>query len=121
MKLLTKQIRDRLARFGSTDSADCEVVVKFFDPYGSWTWWAWEGEPVMGLDGEEDYVFFGLVRGFETEIGSFSLGELESVRSPFGGPRIERDLHFRPTTKSELLRAEGLGYLADTIEGRVGR
>ena len=42
-----------------------------------------------------DILFYGLVEGFETEWGYFSLDELESVNGPFG-LKIERDLHFEP-------------------------
>ncbi len=38
-------------------------------------------------------MFFGLVDGFERELGYFSLSELESVHGPYG-VGIERDLYF---------------------------
>jgi hypothetical protein len=60
-------------------------VVKFFDPTGSWTWYATE------FDGKD--TFFGLVDGFELEWGSFSLSELKSVKGPLG-LGIERDRYF---------------------------
>jgi hypothetical protein len=41
-------------------------------------------------------LFFGLVKGFEHELGYFSLLELEEISGPFG-QKIERDLHFEPT------------------------
>ena len=40
-------------------------------------------------------MFFGLVIGFEQELGYFSLTELEAARGPLGLP-IERDQHFEP-------------------------
>ena len=52
------------------------------------------------LDGED--IFFGLVSGFEVELGYFSLSELKSVKGPFGLP-IERDLHFSPKSLQDLL------------------
>ena len=51
------------------------------------------------FDGED--IFFGLVSGFELELGYFSLSELESVRGPLGLP-IERDLYFEPKTLQDL-------------------
>ena len=50
---------------------------------------------------EIDFQFFGLVEGFEKELGYFNLSELESVRGPLGLP-IERDLHFQPKTLGEI-------------------
>jgi hypothetical protein len=44
-------------------------------------------------------MFFGLVIGFEQELGYFSLSELQHARGPLGLP-IERDLHFQPTSLS---------------------
>jgi len=63
--------------------------VKFFSIQSNWTWYASE------FDGED--VFFGLVIGFEVELGYFSLSELESV-----GILIERDEHFEPKSLHDL-------------------
>ena len=76
------------------------MIVKFFDPTGSWTWYATEGEQQEN----GDWLFFGLVRGFESELGYFSLNELihakDGVRGLRGLP-IERDLHFKNRTLAE--------------------
>lgn len=69
------------------------ALVKFFTPDSNWTWYASE------FDSED--TFFGLVSGFEVELGYFSLAELQSARGPLGLP-IERDLHFKPQTLNEL-------------------
>lgn len=86
MELLTKEIRDKFKKTGSQDGKGAEaiVIVKFFDPTGSWTWYATE------FDGED--IFFGLVDGFELEWGSFRLSELKSFKGPLG-LGIERDLY----------------------------
>ena len=87
MQLLTKEIEDRFKKIGSQENADDpEIVVKFFDPTGSWTWYATEYDP-------KNKTFFGLVDGHEKEWGYFSLEELKSVKGLFG-LGIERDLHF---------------------------
>ena len=91
MQLLTKGILEKFPKLGATEKTPAEekvVVAKFFDPCGSWTWYAVEG----GAEGE-DYHFFGLVDGFELEWGYFSLSELKSVKGPLG-LGIERDLYF---------------------------
>ena len=62
--------------------------MKFFTPDSNWTWYASE------FDGED--IFFGLVAGFEIELGYFSLSELKEARGPLGLP-IERDRFFEPT------------------------
>ena len=87
MELLTKEIREAFKKIGSQDGKGEEAicVVKFFDPTGSWTWYATE------IDGKDTY--FGLVDGFELEWGSFSLSELKSVKGPLG-LGIERDRYF---------------------------
>ena len=73
---------------------DAIVQVKYFTPDGNWTWWATEYDPVEKL-------FFGLVEGFERELGYFSLAELESGRGALGLP-IERDLHWTPKPLKDL-------------------
>ena len=87
MKLLTQEIRKSIPKIGEQEHLGEKAVihVKFFDPCGSWTWYATE------YDGED--TFFGLVHGFEKELGYFSLSELESVRGALG-LGIERDLYF---------------------------
>lgn len=87
MELLTKEIREAFRKTGSQDGKGDEAtcIAKFFDPTGSWTWYATE------FDGED--TFFGLVDGFELEWGDFSLSELQSVKGRFG-LGIERDRYF---------------------------
>ncbi len=41
------------------------------------------------------------MKGFEVEIGSFSLSELQTTKVRFG-LGIERDLHFRPMPAKEV-------------------
>ncbi len=96
MELLTKDLKARLPKLGSQEGKDpsnVKVIVKFFDPTGSWTWYAIEGE--QREDG--DWEFFGLVRGFEAELGYFTLNELRHAKDGLKGLQalpIERDLHF---------------------------
>ena len=88
MQLMTQEIRDKFKAVGSQEKKELGeqiVIVKFFDPTGSWTWYATE------FDGED--IFFGLVDGFELEWGTFSLSEMQSVKGRFG-LGIERDLYF---------------------------
>ena len=72
MKLLTKEITKRLPALYSQDGKGEEAIaqVKFFCPWGNWTWYASEYDPTEKL-------FFGVVCGFERELGNFSLAELE--------------------------------------------
>ena len=95
MKLLTKALEKRFAALGNQDGKgdDAIVVAKFFDPCGSWTWYATEWIP-------EDDVFFGLVDGDYAELGYFSKTELEDTTE--AGIGIERDLHFGEKTIGEV-------------------
>lgn len=93
--LLTPAIRAALPALYATEETPLDektVVVKFFDPSGSWTWYAVEGQ---ATEEGGDFRFFGLVDGFEREWGYFLLSELEGYRGPLG-IGIERDLHFKP-------------------------
>ena len=94
MKLVTEEVRKTMPPLYSTEhEKDPLARLKFFTPWTNWTWYATE------FDGED--TLFGLVDGFERELGYFSLSELESVTGP-GGLRIERDLYFTPTPLSKL-------------------
>jgi hypothetical protein len=96
MKLLTKEILEKLPKLYSQEEKGLEAVaiVKFFTPDSNWTWYATE------FDGDD--LFFGLVDGFEKEIGYFRLSELQSVKGALGLP-IERDMFFKPKTLNELM------------------
>lgn len=99
MKLLTKEIIKRIPPIRSQDDKPAEevpIVVKFFNPIGKGTWYVTEGE--QQEDG--DWLFFGLARIQETELGYFMLSELESVELPLG-MKIERDRHFGQHTLAE--------------------
>mgnify|MGYP003108892308 FL=1 len=96
MKLLTKEIvekaQDQYNRASDLDSQD--VVAKFFDPMGSWTWY------LMNLGKDKDYAW-GIVKGHEVEMGSFLISELESVQLPLG-MTIERDKFWQPKGAKEV-------------------
>jgi len=104
MKLLTQEVKNRLPKLYSQDGKPADqvkVIVKFFDPTGSWTWYATEGEQTP----EGDWRFFGLVRGFEAELGYFHLSELIHAKEGLRGMRglpIERDMHFNGHTLAEV-------------------
>lgn len=104
MKLLPKEIREKLPSLYSQDGKGGKAIVyvKYFTPSSSWSWFATEGEPVLDESGKEvDFKFFGLVEGQEKELGYFVLSELEEVRGPMGLP-IERDLYWQPKTLEEI-------------------
>lgn len=89
MKLMTKELEQMFPPLYSTEKKkpeEVKVIAKFFDPCSSWTWYATEYDP-------KQRIFFGLVKGVETELGYFSLDELASVRGKLG-LGIERDLSF---------------------------
>ena len=87
MKLLPKEIRKEMPTYEEIACDDDPMVmVKFFHPLSDWTWYACSFDPDEG-------IFWGLVDGFEREMGSFSLKEMRGVRVL--GLGIERDTVFR--------------------------
>jgi hypothetical protein len=99
MELLPGEIRAALPPLYSNEKLGMEVVapVKYFTPDSGWSWYPTE------FDGKD--LFFGLVSGFEIELGYFSATELEGVRGPLGLP-IERDLWYEPQTLRQLKTLE---------------
>ena len=65
MELMTDEVRKLLPPLYSQEAegGDAVVYVRFFTPDSSWTFNGTEGQP----EGE-DFLFFGLVEGFEKEI-----------------------------------------------------
>ena len=98
MKLLTKAILKRFEKLGRQEERgyDAEIVVKFFDPCGSWTWYATEYDPT-------ERIFFGYVDGHEGELGYFGLAELEGYRGRLG-LGIERDRWFPDKKLSDVMK-----------------
>ena len=92
MKLLTKAIEKKFEKFPirSQDGKgeDAEVLVKYFNPYGSGTWLITEAQKQ-----EDGWLMYGYCHIFEWEWGYVSLRELENIRIGRYGLGIERDLH----------------------------
>lgn len=95
MEILDTESRAILPKLYSNEHLGMDAIapVKFFMPDGDWTWYPTE------YDGED--TFFGLVSGFEVELGYFSLTELEGIRGGLG-LSIERDLYYEPTNLRTL-------------------
>ena len=62
-------------------------VIKGFESFSGWYWFAFELDHVQDSDmGDgkvipKDKIYFGLVQGFEEELGYFSEGEILSLGS----------------------------------------
>ncbi len=100
-KLMTREIGDKIpALYANEHVQNYDSVLalaKLFSPYNGWTWYITEWQAETGL-------CFGLVQGFEEELGYFSLDELAEV-TVFGGvPAVERDLYWKPKTLGEIRR-----------------
>ena len=99
--LMTKELGDTIpAIYANKDAESYDDVLapaKLFSPFSNWTWYVTEMDPETG-------ECFGLVQGFETELGYFSLDELAEA-TVFGGvPAVERDLYWQPKTIGEIRR-----------------
>lgn len=110
MKLITKEIAKRFNQLERQESPNPIVVAKFFNPSGSGTWYATEYDP-------ETKICHGFVTGLGyPEWGYFSLTELEQLKCPPFGLKIERDFYTSeqklsehlPELKQELERREEL-------------
>jgi hypothetical protein len=90
MMYLPQSIRDKLPPIGAHDGKDpatIPIIVKYFSLLNGWAWYATEGE-----QREEDFIFYGFVRGIENEMGYFTLSDMMTCRN--GIHVIERDLYF---------------------------
>lgn len=116
-QLFPAEVRAQIpALYSNEGKSDPMIVAKFFNPMGAGTWYIIEGSPI-DENGEMipenapeskqaravDFLFYGYVDLFEGEFGYFSLSEIEQVDLPFG-MKIERDIFFRPTPQSTVVR-----------------
>lgn len=94
-ELMPTDVRAKLPKLYETEKQGLEAVapVKYFLPDAQWTWYATE------FDGDD--ILFGLVNGFELELGYFTLSELKAI----GQARplaVERDLYYKPQSLREI-------------------
>ena len=88
---MTKEIQKKAEKqYDLGSDMEQMVVAKFFDARGSWKWF------LMNKGKDDDYCW-GIVKGFEVEMGSFSMEELKSMQ-----PRIQRDLYFEPMKAKDV-------------------
>jgi len=69
--------------------------VKLFTPDSSWSWY------ILELSKSDTNTCYGYVQGLQSELGYFTLEELESIHGPLG-LAIERDMSFAPTPFSQI-------------------
>ncbi len=113
-QLMTQKLAETIpAIYANEKVADYDTVIahaKLFSPYSNWTWYITELDPETGQ-------CFGLVDGFERELGYFDLTELAET-TVFGGvPAVERDLYWQPKTLGEIKR----GSQGDSPQGEQER
>jgi len=73
--------------------------VKLFTPDSCFTWY------IIELSKNDTNTCYGYVQGLESELGYFTLEELESVHGSLG-LSVERDLSFEPTRFSTIKKEE---------------
>jgi len=73
--------------------------IKLFTPDSSFTWY------IIEFSKADANTCYGYVQGLESELGYFTLEELESVHGSLG-LAIERDLLFKPTLLSTIKKEE---------------
>ena len=78
--------------------------MKLFSPYSGWRWYITEWDPDTGL-------CFGLVEGFEMELGYFDLTELAEATVLGSVSAVERDLYWEPKALEEI-RGDASGMSA---------
>ena len=98
-QLITRTLAEQIPPLGANDNVadpgDVLVPAKLFSPYTGWRWYIAEWDARTGR-------CFGLVQGFETELGSFDLTELAEATVLGGVPAVERDLYWNPKTLGEI-------------------
>ena len=100
-KLMTKELGVKIPAIGANEDVDDYYDVlaqaKLFSPYTGWRWYITEWDPETG-------TCFGLVEGFETELGYFHLSELAESTVLGNVPAVERDLYWEAKTIAEIRR-----------------
>jgi len=73
--------------------------IKLFSPDSCFSWY------IIEFSKANTDTCYGYVKGLESELGYFSLEELESIHGPLG-LKVERDLSFTPTPFATIKKNE---------------
>ena len=73
--------------------------VKLFTPDSNWTWY------IIEISKTDANTCYGYVQGLESELGYFTLEELEVIHGPLG-LAIERDKFFTPASFTQVQKDE---------------
>ena len=97
-QLMTEEIAETVPRLYGQDGADDPIVhVHYFSCVNGWDWYLTEFDPRTG-------EAFGLVEGYDDELGYFSLREMAELNRSMGFAVVERDEHFSPKPLSAVRR-----------------
>lgn len=101
MKLLTKQLAEKLNKAGSDGMVP---ICKLFTPWSDATWL------ITGIEGGILYGFADLGMGCVEWGGIASVEELEAIKGPLG-MTIERDLYWQPKEGVNYFELETLAAI----------
>ena len=100
MSLIAKDIVNKIPNLYETENQEEKICyLKLFLPNSNWTWY------IIELDKHDENTCYGLVDGFEKELGYFSLKELANIRDSLG-VKVERDISFKPTKLETILKGD---------------
>ena len=92
-KFITAEILDTAEKIGRQEGENAEIIVKYFLPWSGWTWYLTE------ID--SDWIAYWYTIGNESEWGSVSLEELETLNAKW--MVVERDLFFTDKKIKDIL------------------
>ena len=93
--LTNEQLQSIPELYASTILKDPICRFKIFLPNSNWTWY------IIEIDKSDYNTCYGLVDGFEQELGYFTIKELENLKG-LCGLKVELDTSFKPTKLSKI-------------------
>lgn len=93
--LIPKDLLGTIPKLYETEDIDDPIChIKLFTPDANFTWY------IIEVSIDKDHCY-GYTKGFENELGYFSLKEIEDIKGPLG-LSVEKDSSFKPTKLSEI-------------------
>lgn len=103
MSLIPQHIINKIPNLYETENEEEKICyVKLFLPSSNWTWY------IIEIDKSDNNTCYGLVDGFEKELGYFTIRELENLKGLFG-LKVELDTSFNTTKLSKIKGAKNVG------------
>ena len=110
--LIPKDLLEQVPKLYETEEiSNPTCQIKLFTPDSIWEWY------IIEISIDKD-ICYGYIKGFESELGYFSLNELNEIRGNLG-LKVEIDSSFTPISLASVRKMKWIIYILIENLGKV--